>query len=130
MFRRGRIAALTAWCIIILVLTLFPGNRMPDLDPLRAVDGFDLLVHGGLFFVFGVLFYRFIRQKHPTAKPLRIFLYTLIAGIFFGSCTEFLQFLLPIQREASFFDLTADITGTLSGSILCKLSPGIRERCR
>ncbi|HRZ41444.1 MAG TPA: VanZ family protein [Bacteroidales bacterium] len=47
----------------------------------------------------------------------------IIAGMVFGAFTEFLQFLIPVNRQASWFDFMADSAGTFVGVAIWLLNP-------
>lgn len=80
----------------------------------------DLLIHFFLYSIYAVLLYGslFIR---PDPLPLRhIMFIILVSGTIFGALTEFLQHILPVQRDASWIDLCADIAGVITGLVIGK----------
>lgn len=116
MHRKNRNTLLVVWSAVILAATLFPGNRFPDLEQLKNIDGFDLLVHGVLFLIWSILFLRAFFNVHQLKRwNWRPLLITAFAGMVFGAFTEFLQFLVPVYRLASWFDFIADTAGTILG---------------
>jgi VanZ family protein len=111
----GRMTLLTGWCLVILVLTLIPGNKLPDLEKIHLLTSIDLWVHGSLFLVFSILFMRAFTRKLPDLSFSKVVLRAIFSGIVFGSLTEFLQLVIPVNRNASLFDLMADVFGLTAG---------------
>lgn len=107
--------SLVSWCVLILIVTLIPGNRIPDLEGFTLMKGFDLVVHFILFLCFAILCAGSFRYSSRYKGMKRILLQVLIPGIIFGCSTEFLQFILPIHRDASLIDLLADFSGLIAG---------------
>lgn len=117
MHRKSRKTLLVIWSTVILAATLFPGNRFPELEQLKDIDGFDLLVHGLLFLIWSALFLRaFFYGNQIEGRMWHPLLVTVCAGMVFGAFTEFLQFLFPVYRLASWFDFLADTAGTFLGA--------------
>jgi VanZ family protein len=42
----------------------------------------------------------------------------LLIGMIYGAFDEYLQYALPINRDASVWDWTADVTGTVIGVVV------------
>jgi VanZ family protein len=104
------------WCFLILFLTLFPGNKLSGLDDLAPLQGLDLIIHFFLFMVFGFLLAGTLRFSHGRYSGKWMVSAVILCGTVFGLITEFLQAILPIQRDASVYDLLADILGGIVGA--------------
>ncbi|WMJ72873.1 VanZ family protein [Cytophagaceae bacterium ABcell3] len=113
MFLRYNIFAI-AWGILVLFLTLFPGQEMPDLS-VWDMFSFDKFAH---IFVFAVqvflLIVGFTKQytfdtlrKHPVR-------YAILFSFLLGFLIEFFQSLIP-GRGFDYFDLVADFVGCVLG---------------
>jgi hypothetical protein len=99
------------WIIITLIAISIPSGKIPQMKALR---GLDKTVHAGLFAVMGVL--------GQTAFPwLSILISTPIA---LG--TEFLQRVLPTQREYEQADLLSNLIGLFLGIVCYELSIRLR----
>ncbi len=110
MFRNPYIPALV-WALIILVLTLTPGNYIPQ--PPWDIFQFDKLVHCFIFFMQALLTLRgayFRQQLNNTRTYLFIFLLCTL----FGISIELIQDYVP-GRSMSPADAIANTTGTLLG---------------
>lgn len=107
---------LVFWCFLILFLTLFPGNRLSGLDDLAPLQGMDLVIHFFLFMVFGFLLAGKLRHGEGRYSGRFLVPVVVLFGTVFGLLTELLQAILPIQRDASVYDLLADILGGSAGA--------------
>lgn len=88
---------------LIIYGTLFPvGYKMP-----KSTWNYDKVIHFVMFgawtFFYGII--RLLKGKHALWP---VFLW----GVFFGVLIETLQYLLPTNRSAEFFDLVADVLGS------------------
>src|SRR6478752_3820210 len=110
MFRNPYIPAL-AWALVILVLTLTPGNYIPQ--PPWDIFQFDKLVHCFIFFIQALLALRGAYIKEHL-KNTRIYLSIFIICTLFGICIELVQHFVP-GRSMSPADAIANTTGTLLG---------------
>lgn len=121
MNRRWWIALLVLWSWLILLATLIPDRQLSNLPDVSLWMGADLWVHALLFFGFGFI----ATSVSPDSESRKIhhksFLKILLTGIVFGGITELLQAVLPIQRDASWFDFLADIAGLSFGIIVRSL---------
>jgi VanZ family protein len=92
--------------LLILAGTLTPSDKLWD----STLWSYDKIGHAGLFFgwAWNVRAW-FNRYGEIPSAALKTCLYSAI----FGALIEFLQFLLPINRQADFFDFLADVTGAL-----------------
>lgn len=98
------------WTVGILVALTLPAGSMPD----TQTTGMDKLVHGVLFAGFGVLWLRGLCP--PDTEHLSTYFrwrggLFFVAGILFAVGTELYQQLLPLERVADPYDVTADLLG-------------------
>lgn len=111
------------WVIILfmtgitLYLTLIP----PESIPKGTIWKYDKLGH---FLLFGVwTFFIGIAMLLRTKKHLPLITIFFI-GTAFGISVEILQEVLPVDRNADFYDVLADMAGCLTAVILLKLISG------
>jgi glycopeptide antibiotics resistance protein len=106
-----------AWALLILALTLTPGNSMPDLSIWDLIS-FDRFAH---LFVFGVLVLLMSigLTKQYTSLFLRFNAAKLAFLLSFGFSliVELLQYLIP-GRLVEINDLIANTSGCLMGSLV------------
>lgn len=106
-----------AWAIITLVLTLLPGEDLPDVHFFHV----DKFAH---FFIFGVLMILTSRGLKKTASitgaPVHPFLTAALLSIGFGILIEFLQRFVP-GRSFSIADMLANSIGVGLGYLILLL---------
>ncbi len=100
----------TLWTVGILVALTLPAGSMPD----TQATGIDKIVHAGLFAGFGLLWLRGLCP--PDTEGLSACFrwrggLFFVAGILFAVGTEMYQQLLPLERVADPYDVTADLLG-------------------
>jgi glycopeptide antibiotics resistance protein len=114
-----------AWALLILVLTLTPGQSMPNLS-IWDLLSFDSFAH---FFVFCILVllmtigytkqYTFLFLRFNAAKI------SLLVSFGFSLIIELLQSLVP-GRFTDIYDVIANTAGCLSGSLVFYLIYKVR----
>ena len=109
------------WGIIVLLLSILPGNYFPEVSSFWELFSPDKIIH---LFIFGVLTILLIFgfRKQNTYKMLQIhfFFFATTIGIIYGLTTELLQLIMNNGRHASFYDFVADSVGCLIGLIICR----------
>ncbi len=93
--------------ISILVSTLLPSEQISDSNLLKFDKIIHALVFGGWTYLFG-----FVRYSY-TGRTTSYWSIDLLAGIGFGLGIELLQYFLPTNRSAEFYDFLADLLGIL-----------------
>ncbi|MBC8147033.1 MAG: VanZ family protein [Bacteroidetes bacterium] len=121
MFFRNNILGII-WGIVILILSILPGNYFPEVPSYLELFSPDKLIHLFIFGVFTVLLFVGF-QKQYVGKKLRSnnIIYAALIGTIYGSFTELLQLLIDNGRHSSFYDFIADLIGCLIGMIICRL---------
>ncbi len=99
-----------AWAAVILIITSWPNPNLPV-----APVGTDKGVHGGMYFVLGVLSARALRMT--GARRPRDVAALLAALVTFGMLDEVHQAWIP-GRSADIADWVADTTGGALGLAL------------
>jgi len=96
---------------VILFFTLVPSEHLGESD----IYQYDKLGHFLLFFFWTLIFGLFMFSlKHKKASLLLIF----IIGAGFGVTIEIMQGIMPFNRNPNFYDAVADVTGSLTATIL------------
>lgn len=101
-------AVFLLWTMLMLALTLLPGDALPS----NRLFSYDKIGHFGMFggwtFFLG-LYFIIYKDK------VNINLFLLMAtGILFGILIEVLQYLIPAGRTASWGDIIANSLGCLA----------------
>lgn len=116
------------WGLVILIAISMPPGNIPK-SGIFSIPHFDKFVHFALFAVFGLLFsYGFFKQSKQGAFHLRFVLFTVLAGIIYGSFTEILQHFYFTGRDGNIIDVLFNLFGTVFGitffSFILRIRPG------
>jgi VanZ family protein len=96
----------------IFILTHLPARHLPNAHINDKVE------HFTAYFVLAVLLYCSLRLLRPT---WRVAWFVLGICAAYGAIDEILQAVLPINRDCSFWDWSADVTGTIVALIVCTM---------
>ena len=103
------------WLLLVLLLTLTPGENMPQTNVWHELLSFDKVAH---FFMFATLVFLMIigLTKQYTFVKLRrdAVVISLSAGVIYGLLIEIIQFLIP-GRSFEFSDFAANFFGCFIG---------------
>ena len=100
---------LLVWLVLILILSLIPVNtEVKELIPYQ-----DKYIHIFMYLVLAL----FMMNCFVKIGFKQVFV-TIIFGIIYGSAIEVLQGLLNTGRYFDYFDIIANIIGSLTGSLL------------
>jgi VanZ family protein len=113
---KSRIIPAIVWLTLILFATLSPGKQLPKTPD---INGFDKLIHLGLFLILTLLWNRawdVISGKPKTLNKSKLFTNYLVFGILFAILVEYLQQYVP-DRSFDYGDMIANITGGTLGTI-------------
>ncbi len=106
------VMALT-WTILTLYLSLVPAKKMPNLN-IWDIVGIDKAGHLVFYIIFSFLWLMAFRSR----EKLKIIV--LIFSVSFGILMEICQFYLFNGRSFEYYDILANIIGSLIGVILFK----------
>jgi VanZ family protein len=115
------------WLIIIVLLSSYPGSKIPQL-PVMQIDKFvHALMYGILAIGISIPYHtQFLTQKKRWTISLKIIFF----GIFFGGLMEILQTNIFINRSGNWYDFLANAFGIILGALcfpfLIKRVPIIR----
>jgi len=109
------------WIIIIFILSSIPGNNIPKITQFK-IPHLDKIVHfimySTLQFLVLVEYYKNYTQKYPLVNVVLI---SVTLSVFYGVIMEILQSLFFINRTGSFYDILANSTGAIIGSLIAIL---------
>jgi len=111
------------WFLVILLLTLLPGNYFPKVQDFWQLFKPDKLIHLSIFAIFAfLLLMGAYRQYARSGNRYNTRIFPVLVSLSTGVITEMLQAFLPLGREASVFDVLANFTGTVAGYLLFRLA--------
>ena len=107
------------WAGLIFLASSIPSTKMPHL----SVLAYDKLIHGTIFFVFGLLLHRAFEPRSDQKRfPWLRLAIVLFVVMLYGAIDEFHQSFVP-GRSVDFFDFLADtIGGVMAVFVLIILS--------
>ncbi|MBL3655019.1 VanZ family protein [Fulvivirga sediminis] len=110
------------WSLLILVLTLTPGESVPDV----GLFDYDKLGHAFIFFVLSFLSINGI-YRHPryNAKVNKAVIIGVLFSAFYGFTIELIQSVIP-GRSMEAMDAIANIIGAILGLSLFYLMNKLR----
>ncbi len=105
-------AVFLLWTVLMLTLTLIPGDALPS----NRLFSYDKVGHFGMFggwtFFLGLYFMIYKEKVH-----INLFL-LMTAGILFGAMIEVLQHIMPAGRSGSLDDIIANSLGCFTAYLL------------
>lgn len=102
------------WTILILFLCL----KSPSGEPKFYFPNSDKIVHFGFYFVFVLLWFRFLVFKDKNSNATLAML--IIVSIVLGILIEIAQKYFTINRHADWLDIVANAFGSISGYFVSK----------
>ena len=121
MFRKPLLPGI-AWTLLIVLLTLIPGNYIPRISTFLDWLGPDKLVH---LFMFGIYAYLllegFVRHKSPLLRKNPVFI-SFLVGMVFAIFTEVMQATIIPGRNGNIYDFLADMLGCLLGYTIWRIT--------
>jgi VanZ family protein len=98
------------WTVIILLLCCLPMKSVSE--EVHFFEGFDKVVHLGLFFVLTVFLFNGRSMKLKTYKyHVSTVIKIILSTFLFGGFIELLQLEFFTYRSAEWWDIFADMTG-------------------
>ncbi|KAF5066251.1 VanZ like family protein [anaerobic digester metagenome] len=106
------------WTVVILVLTLLPGNYIPRVGSFWNLFSPDKLIHVFLFSVLALLLFSGFFKQYPGRSKRYITGMVLAFSILLAIITELLQAMLPLGRSGNVYDTIADFAGISLGWLI------------
>ena len=105
----------TIWLLAILILSGYPGNRVPKIP----IWQFDKLVHALIYSALSILLIgAFQNQNTKTSKRFQVIILIILFGIFYGGFMEILQHYIFINRSGNWYDFIANTIGAIMGVVV------------
>ena len=99
------------WTVLIIYLCLKTSTAFKS----QLYPQTDKLVHFTFYFVFVILWYRFLSVRNKNTKDNAVKLF--VASIIFGLIIEYCQYKFTINRTAEVLDVVANTLGSTIGII-------------
>lgn len=96
------------WLLIILTLSLIPGNKLPGIP---IFPHFDKVVHAAMYFGLAILLIKPLQENLES----RSYLWALLICFVIGLLVELIQEYLALNRSGSWLDGMANISGAILG---------------
>lgn len=96
------------WLLIILTLSLIPGNKLPGIP---IFPHFDKVVHAAMYFGLAILLIKPLQENLES----RSYLWALLICFVIGLLVELIQEYLALNRSGSWLDGMANISGATLG---------------
>ena len=110
-----KIIPVILWMLIILVLSGYPGEKLPEV-PVWQIDK---LVHTFIYGVLSILtFFSFKKQLMDGNLRLKTGCWIVLFVIFYGGLMEILQMSIFINRSGNWQDFIANSLGAFLGLII------------
>jgi hypothetical protein len=103
------------WAVVILVLTLLPGNYIPRVGSFWNLFSPDKLIHIFLFSVLAILLFSGFYRQYSGGSRRYITVKVLAFSMILAVITELLQASLPLGRSGNIYDTIADFAGISMG---------------
>jgi VanZ family protein len=105
-------APVIACMAVIFYASSIAGKNIPAIFPNE-----DVLYHGSIYAILGLLFYRALKNTDPRISGFRLLILTVVFGAVYGATDEFHQRFTP-GRSCSGIDLAVDTAGSSIGAII------------
>ena len=118
------------WASIILVLSLFSGEKVNQLSIFK-IQYADKIAHFGMYFIFSYLImygFKNFYLNDIVKHRIQAYIFALFISILFGGLMEILQMYLNLARSPEFNDFVADSVGTLLALLLFEFLDKIYRR--
>ena len=108
------------WALVIAVLSLIPGNKLPDIQ--WELISPDTLVHFTMYFVLAFAMLLAGLAKKLNLSQTQLYVLVLLAGICYGTSIELIQGFYGYRRYFDLLDILANTVGTVFGGLTIRLT--------
>ena len=105
------------WMAVLMLLAAWRNPRRPDLGPEPGSTLEAFLVHFALYAILGILVSYNVYYMKRRRQVLLGAMAALLAGLIWGSATEWYQLYVP-ERDGSYVDVLANTLGAICGGFL------------
>jgi VanZ family protein len=104
---------ISAWALLVALLSLMPGDDMPDKNWL-GIPGADKMAHAFFYFIFALLVSAKM-SKNQIPKLNKTMPWPFVSAILYGGMMELLQDLTQSGRQPEWADIIANTLGAGAG---------------
>ena len=115
--------------LIIYCLAIYIQSDLPASEHIPSFEFSDKILHFFAYAVMGVLFYRAYQTLRIKGDPRMLVLLSVVSASLYGFSDEIHQYYVPF-RDASIYDVFANILGAVCGVYLYHLWAGSRSEVR
>ncbi len=105
------------WSLLIFWIISLPGSSIPK-TPLLQLPHFDKFVHVSIFMVFAFLLAFGIDKQEVKGIQRNIYTITIAICVIYSTGTEWLQHNYVPGRHGDFWDILANLAGSLTGLMI------------
>ncbi|CEN38995.1 VanZ-like protein [Capnocytophaga cynodegmi] len=99
------------WFIVVVTLSLMPGDSTPDLPRIPYIDK---IAHFTFYFVFTVLFFLTLKNECKCVKKIPyVYLISALFAFLLGISIELLQKTITTTRSGDIYDVFFNSFGTI-----------------
>jgi VanZ family protein len=103
------------WIMVIMIVCLSPGNKLPDISFFARIPHFDKIAHFAMYFIFALfLMSGFSRQYGRTS--FKAYIFSFILAFLPGILIEFVQ--EKVGRSYDIYDMIANTAGIIVSLLL------------
>ena len=113
--------------VILYCLAIYIQSDLPSMEHIPSFEFSDKVLHFLAYFVMGVLFYRAYQTLRLKGDPRMLILLSMVSASLYGISDEIHQYYVPF-RDASIYDVFANILGAVCGVYLYHLWAGLRAK--
>ena len=100
------------WLLIILIISGFPGNKIPEVP----IWQFDKFIHSGVYAILSILVLLAFDKQYSITKSRYITqIIVVLISVSYGGFMEILQNYIFINRSGNLYDFIANTIGAIFG---------------
>ncbi len=107
------------WTAVVIYLHVIR-IQLPQDKPLFQFPHGDKVVHFTLFAVLTLLWSITMEHLRGRSSTLATVLFLILCSSFLGAMLEYIQHILPAQRDGDWLDWIADVIGSITGIVLSR----------
>lgn len=113
--------------LIVYCLAIYIQSDLPSIEHIPSFEFSDKFMHFFAYAIMGVLFYRAYQTLRIKDNLRMLILLSVVSASLYGISDEIHQYYVPF-RDASIFDVIANILGAICGVYLYHLWAGSTKR--
>lgn len=104
------------WTLGITIACLVSISDVPNV----SIFGKDKTVHSFFYLIFSVLWFLFLTKEMPQWSFAKKATFVIIASLLYGAMIEICQGQFTTTRKADFYDVIANVSGSIIGVLLLR----------